>query len=384
LNATPLQLGILAAAQGLPVLLFAVSAGVWVDRLPLRPVLIVADLLRAAVLLQVPVAAVFGLLRIEQLYIVAFSFGLLEMAFDIAYRSYLPLLVGPEQVIEGNSRLSASDAVAEIGSPAAGGALVQAAGAPVAMVVDALTFLWSAAFFTLIRRKEEARGGGHAVGAMPQEALMGLQAVWGDRILRAITIQSGCGRFFGGFYQALYSLFLIRTLDLSPLAVGITIGAGGIGSLAGAFMVGPLTRRLGVGPTLLLSSLVPIGVLIPLAGEPKELAFAMIFIAQLLGDPFGTIYQITSVSVRQAITPQRLLGRVSACMYVVPAVALPLGALTAGALAEAIGVRETLWVSEAGGLIAATVLVFSPLRRLRELAATSKEETEIKAAGATI
>src|SRR6266545_3158212 len=108
LNAAPLQLGILAMAQGLPVLLFAVSAGVWVDRLPLRPVLIVADLLRAVVLLSVPIAALFGMLRIEQLYVVAFTFGLLEMAFDIAYRSYLPLLVGPEQVIEGNSRLSAS------------------------------------------------------------------------------------------------------------------------------------------------------------------------------------------------------------------------------------------------------------------------------------
>src|SRR3990172_6749280 len=170
LNASPLQLGILAMARGLPVLLFAVSAGVWIGRLPLRPVLIVADLLRAAVLLSVPIAAVFGMLRMEQLYVVAFTFGLLEMASDIAYRSYLPLLVGPEQVLEGNSRLSASEAIPDIGSPAAGRALVQAAGGPVAMLVDALTFLWSAACFSLIRRKEEARGR-HAGGTMLQEAL---------------------------------------------------------------------------------------------------------------------------------------------------------------------------------------------------------------------
>jgi hypothetical protein len=312
----------------------------------------------------------------EQLYTVAFCFGLLEMAFDIAYRSYLPVLVGPEQVLEGNSRLSASEAVAEIASPAAGGALVQAAGGPIAMLVDALTFLWSAAFLSLIRCKEEARDRPEGA-SMLQEALAGLHAVSSDRILRAIAIQMGCGRFFGGFYQALYSLFLIRTLDLSPLAVGITIGAGGIGSLAGAFVARPLTRRLGVGPTLLLSKLLPIGILIPLAGGPQELAFAMIVTAQLLGDPLWSIYEITSMSVRQAITPQRLLGRVSSCMYVIPAVMLPLGALTAGALAETIGVRETLWVSEAGAIAAAAALVLSPLRRLKELPAIQREETEI-------
>jgi predicted MFS family arabinose efflux permease len=366
LDATPVQLGLLAAAQGLPVLLFATVAGVWVDRLPLRPLLIVADLGRAAVLLTVPVAALFGALHIEQLYAVAFVFGMLQMAFDIAYRSYLPALVEPDELLEGNAKLSASESIAEVGSPAVGGALVQAAGGPFAVFIDSLTFLCSAACLGLIRKKERA-----AVRAAHQsilkDAIEGLGAVWNDRVLRALAATDGTSRFFGGFWQALYALFLIDTLGLSPLAVGLTIGAGGIGSFAGAWLVAPMTRRFGVGPTLIAAKLFPIGVLIPLAGGPVEVAFAMVFMAQLAGDPMWSVYDITSTSLRQSVTPQRLLGRVNSSTHIVQAGLLPLGALAGGFLAEALGAREALWVAEAGGLLSAAWLFFSPVRRVRKL-----------------
>ncbi len=369
LHATPGDLGLLAMAQGLPVLLFALFAGVWIDRLPLRPILIFADLGRAALLLTVPVAALFGALHIEQLYAVAFLFGSLQLAFDIAYRSYLPSLVGPEEILEGNAKLSAAESVAEIGGPAVGGALVQAAGGPVAVLIDAVTFLWSAACLSIIRRKDRP---GNRVGdqTMLRDAVEGMGAVWNDRILRALTATSGTAQFFGGFFQALYVIFLIRTLDFSPLVVGITIGAGGLGSLGGALLTGPMTRRLGFGRTLLVSKLVPFGVLIPLAGGPKELAFVMILIAQAAGDPFWTVYEITSVSVRQSITPERLLGRVSSSMHIVQAGLLPVGALVGGMLAEAIGVRETLWVAVAGGTLAGGWLLDSPIPALKDLPKT--------------
>jgi predicted MFS family arabinose efflux permease len=366
LHASPVQLGLLAMAQGLPVLLFALYAGVWIDRLPLRPVLIAADLGRAVVLLTVPAAALFGALRVEHLYAVAFVFGLLELAFEIAYRSYLPALVPPEEVLAANARLSASESVAEIGSPAVGGALVQTVGGPLTVLIDGLTFVWSAACVALIRRED--RPARRADGrTMLREAIDGLRAVLHDRILRALVATNGTSRFFGGFFQALYALFLIRTLGFSPLLVGITVGAGGLGSLCGSFFAGPMTRRLGVGGTLILSKLQPVGLLIPLAGGPKELAFAMIVIAQLAGDPFWATYEITSVSLRQAITPSRMLGRVTSSMHVVQAGLLPAGALAAGLLAEAIGVRETLWLAVAGGMLSAVWLILSPVRRLREL-----------------
>ena len=370
LHATPVQLGLLAMAQGLPVPLFALSAGVWVDRLPLRPILFAADAGRAVALLTVPAVAMFGTLHIEQLYAVAFVFGLLEVVFDIAYRSYLPALVPPDELLDANAKLSASESVAEIGSPAVGGAVVQAAGGPGAVFIDALTFLWSAACVVTIRHRD-GRARPIEQPNMLAEVVEGLRAVWHDRILRALTAANGTGRFFGGFYQALYALFLIRTLGFSPFVVGITVGAGGIGSLGGSLLAGRMTRRLGVGRTLVISKLVPIGVLIPLAGGPAGLAFAMVFAAQLFGDPFWATYEITSISLRQSITPERLLGRVTSTMYLVQSSLLPIGALVAGVLAQSIGVRETLWLAEIGGMLAAAWLLFSPIPRVRDLNSAS-------------
>ncbi len=366
LHASPIQLGLLAMAQGLPAPLFALSAGVWVDRLPLRPILIVADAGRAVALLTVPAAAVFGTLHIEQLYAVAFVFGLLDVVFDIAYRSYLPALVPPGELLDANAKLSASESVAEIGSPAIGGAIVQAAGGPGAALIDALTFLWSAACVGAIRHRD-----GRVLRVeqpnMRAEVAEGLRAVWNDRILRALTAANGTGRFFGGFYQALYALFLIETLGFSPLIVGITIGAGGIGSLGGSLLAGRMTRRFGIGRTLVICKLVPLGVLIPLAEGPPALAFAMVFAAQLFGDPFWATYEITSTSLRQSITPERLLGRVTSSMVLVQTGLLPAGALVAGVLAQSIGVRETLWLAGAGGILAAAWLFFSPIRGVNDV-----------------
>jgi len=371
LHASPVQLGLLAMAQGLPVPIFALTAGVWVDRLPLRPILIAADVGRAVALLTVPATALFGTLHIEQLYGVAFVFGLLEVVFDIAYRSYLPALVPPEELLDANAKLSASESVAEIGSPAVGGAVVQAAGGPGAVFIDALTFLWSAACVGAIRHRD-GRARPVEPPNMLTEVAEGVRTVWNDRILRALAGAGGTGRFFGGFYQALYALFLIRTLGFSPLVVGITIGAGGIGSLSGSLLAGRTTRRFGVGGTLLMSKLAPLGILIPLAGGPAALAFAMVFAAQLFGDPFWATYEITSISLRQSITPERLLGRVTSTMYLVQSSLLPIGALTAGVLAQSIGVRETLWLAEIGGMLAAAWLFFSPIPHLHELDPSSR------------
>ncbi len=364
LDASPLEMGVLAMAQGLPVLLFALIAGVYIDRLPRRPVLIVADIGRFVVLLSVPIAAVLDGLRIEQLYIVAFLVGALELTFNVAYRSYLPALVSRDELLPANARLAATESAAESASPAVGGFVVQAAGGPVAVALDGLTFLVSAVLVAAIKRPEPPRS--RAQRTVAAEAREGISTVRHNPILLALTGAKGTSSFVGSFIGALYAVFLINELGLSPLAMGITIGAGGIGSIFGAWLIGPLSRRIGFGPLMLLSAGGFYAWLIPAAGGPREVAFVMIVVAQFCGDPFWTMYEIGAVSLRQAITPDEMLGRVGSTMHLVEAGLAPIGALTAGVLAEAIGVRETLAIAAAGVSSAALWILFSPIPHLKE------------------
>jgi predicted MFS family arabinose efflux permease len=364
LDATPAEMGVLGMAQGLPVLLFALVAGVYIDRLPRRPVLIVADVGRFAVLLTVPAAAALDGLGMGQLYAVAFVAGTLELAFNLAYRSYLPALVSRHQLLPANSRLAATESVAETGSPALGGFVVQVAGGPVAVLLDAFTFLWSGLFVAAIRKPEPTAA--REQRSIAAESREGIAAVRRSPVLRALTGAKGTTSFFGNFIGALYGVFLINELGLSPLAMGITIGAGGLGSVFGAWLIGPLSRRIGFGMTMLISSGGFYAWLIPLAGGPKEVAFAMIVVAQLCGDPFWMMYEIGSVSLRQAVTSDEMLGRVSSTMHLVEAGLAPVGALTAGLLAEAIGVRETLAIAAAGVSAATIWVLLSPIPKLRE------------------
>jgi MFS family permease len=366
LDASASQMGLLAAAAGLPVLLFALFAGVWIDRVPRRPLLIASDLGRAALLATVPLAAVFGDLSIEQLMVVAFLVGVLELAFAVAQRSYLPSLVAKEELIEANSRMQASESAMEVGGPAVGGMLVQALSGPAAVAIDAATFVGSAVALATMRSKEAPPAPGTGPSLL-RDAMEGLRAVRGHELLRPVAVATVCFGFFGGFWHSLYTLFGVRELGLSPAAVGVTIGAGGLGSLAGAVIAGRLARRIGLGGAMALSrvAMAPTGFVIALAGGPMWLAFATLILAQLLGDVFWGVYDIASVSLRQSVTPDRLLGRVNASFYLLGAGVLPIGALAAGWLAEAIGARETLLVASCGGLVGDAWLVLSPVRRFR-------------------
>lgn len=368
LDATPAEMGLLAMAGGVPALAFALFAGVWIDRVRRRPVMIAADLGRFAALVTIPVAALADAVVIEHLYAVAFVAGVLQLSYELAYRSYLPSVVEREELLEGNARLSATESLAESASPAVGGALVQFAGGPAAVLVDSLTFLWSAFWVAMIRRPETAPEG-HGGRAVMTDLADGLRLVWRDRVLRALTGAAGTSRFFGGFYEALYGLFLIRELGFSPLLLGITIGAGGLGGLAGSLLAGRMTRRLGYGGTLLTSSAMMLlfGPMTVLAGGPMELAFAMVFAAQILSDPFWVMYDIAAVSLRQSLAPPRALGRVNSTLHVVQAGLQPLGAVVAGLLATGIGVRETLAVAVVGGAFSIVWLLASPVPGLRGL-----------------
>jgi MFS family permease len=367
LGASSLQMGLLSAAGSAPVLLVGLVAGVWVDRLRRRPLLIAADLGRALLLGSIPVAALLGQLRLEHLFVVAPLAGVLTVIFDVAYQSFVPSLVRREQIVEANSKLSVSGSLAEITTPGLAGTLVQVVSAPLVILIDAVSFVVSAAFLGAIRTPEpplapaaQRQGLGHEIGE-------GLRFVLRDPVLRAFAGQAATQGFFGSFIGALYALYAIRELGIGPALMGLSIGLGGLSNLVGALLVERVTRRFGIGPTLLGAQVV-IGLstlLIPLAAGPLWVATALLMASQS-SDAAWSIYEINALSVRQSVTPPALLGRVNASMQLLGAGLGPLGAVAGGLLAELIGARTTLGIASAGIILGALWLVFSPVDRLRE------------------
>lgn len=375
LKATPAQMGLLGAIGSAPVLVIGLFAGVWVDRLRRRPILVAADAGRAALLVTIPAAVFLGQLRIEQLYLVAALVGVLTVFFGVADVSALPALVPREQLVEANSKLGASDSVAEIGGQALGGTLVQWLGAPVAIFLDALSFLLSALFIGLIRTPEPPPVPKHERERVWPAIVEGLRVVWGAPTLRSLTISMAVSSFFGNFIGTLYGLYLIRELGLTPALVGLSVSLGGVGSFAAAFLVGPVTRRFGVGATLIGARLVSdaIRFALPFAGGPRPVILLLIMGSQLLGDVAFTTAMIGEVSVRQAMVPHRFLGRANASMEFFTGGVGPLGALVGGVLGQLLGMRLTLLISCLGILLASLGLLLSPLRALRELTAPEAE-----------
>ncbi len=369
LGATPNEMGLLAAAGTLPVLLIGLLAGVWVDRLHRRPILIVADISRAVLLGTIPLAAMLGVLHIEQLYLVAVLVGALSVFFEVANQSFLPTLVQREHIIEGNSKLSASESLAEIGGPALAGVLVQAITAPIAILFDALSFLASALCAGFIHVYEPAPTPIQEQQSLWREIREGLRLVLGNPVLRATTAALSTRAFFGGAFATLYGLYLIRQLGITPAIYGLLVTMGGLGALIGAVLASRLVRRFGLGPTLLGAMLLSgsISLTTPLAGGPKVLVVALLMTGQLVGDFGMEVYLINALSLRQSMIPDRFLGRANASANFLTGGMVTIGALLAGLLAGMIGMRLTLLIAVIAGLVISfSWLVFSPVRRLRE------------------
>ncbi len=366
LGAAPFPMGVLASLSGISTLVFGPITGLWVDRHRRRPILVAADLGRAVVLATVPLAAAFGALHMRQLYVVAALTGILTVFFDVAYQSYLPSLVARERVLEGNSKLALGSSMAEIAGPGLTGMLVQLITAPMAILVDALSFLWSALMVWLIRKPEPIaapRGEPH----IWHELAAGLRTVAGHPVQRAIARQAATGSFFIGFFLSLYVLYAIRYLRISPAVLGVVIAAGGAANMLGALLAWRLARRFGVG-SILIGSVLLIGVaalMVPLAHGSVLIATVFLVAAQL-GDLGWPIYNINELTLRQAITPKDMLGRVNAVMQMLIRGVFPLGSFCGGVLASVIGVRPTLTLGALGFLSSSLWLVFSPIRKLRE------------------
>jgi MFS family permease len=372
LGAGPREMAALVVAAAVAVLLVGLVAGAWVDRLPRRPVLIWTDIVRAILLFWIPVAYAFGLLRMEQLYFVTFVEAALGTLFDSAYRAYLPSLVGRDRLVEGNSKLAISSSIAEVGAPGLAGALVQIVSAPFAVLIDGVSFVISAISLILIRSREIARPRGiHA--PMAREILEGLSVVRRHALLFPLAASSMTSHFFGSFYGALYSLYLLNDLGLTPFLLGLAISAGGVGSLVGSLFAGRVIRRLGIGRAIVAMFIASsaIGILTPLASGPLFLASLMVFLPQLIGDGLATIEGIARVTLRQEVVPDRLLGRVNATVDVLSHGVSPVGAIVAAVIAESYGVRTGIAIAWLGGAAGVLFLLFSPLPRITSAAASS-------------
>jgi predicted MFS family arabinose efflux permease len=367
LNASPLQMGILSGAGAAAILLFGLFAGAWADRLRRRAILIWTDLGRAAVLGTVPLAAAFGRLTLGHLYLVAAASAALTVFFDVSYQAYLPSLVSQENILEGNSKMTLSESVAGVVGPGIAGSLVAAITAPMAILFDAVSFVCSAISVWLIR-KPEPRPEPSTAPHIGREIMEGLRASWHEPILRTLLLRSATAALFIGFGGSLYILFAVRELGLGAALLGVVIAVGGVSGLFGALIAERLVRRFGIGPTLIGAALLPAvaALLPPLAHGPVWLCAAILAMAQL-GDMAWTIYGINELTLRQAIAPSHVLGRVNSAAHLTFRGVLPAGALLGGALAEAIGLRAAMFVGAGGFLFSTLWLICSPIRRLREL-----------------
>jgi MFS family permease len=375
LHVSAFKVAALTTVEFLPFLLVSLPAGVWVDRLPRRPILIAGDLARAGLLASIPIAYAMDVLTIWQLYGVGFFVGIATVFFDIAYQSYLPALVERQQIIDGNSKLEVSRSAAQLGGPGIAGLLVGWLRAPAAILVDAVSFLGSALFILAIRKLELAQADRAPRRKMRTELREGLSYVLRHPYLKNIAACTAIFNFFGLMGFAVVLVFARRQLDLSPEAIGLAFTLSNFGPLLAALSANRIFARLGVGRTIIASSILggPMFLLIPFAPHGHA-ALALLIPAMLVGGFMGVVYNIAQVSLRQAITPERIQGRMNSVMRFIVWGAIPLGSFTGGVLSSVIGLKATLIVGGVGCSLAFLPVLFSPVRSVREMPEPLHEE----------
>jgi predicted MFS family arabinose efflux permease len=372
LAATPAQLGLLAAVAGAPALLVGLSAGGFVDGSRRRPILIGADLVRAAILITLPIAAWRGVLGLGHVFAAAALVAAASSLFDIADHAYLPSLVGRDRLTEANAKISATESGAEMGGPALAGLLFQWLTAPFAVAVNAATYLISAAFLAGITTREAPPPPAAKTGRWLDGVRTGAAAAWGEPLVRPLFLAAAITGLFGGIFSALYIVFALRVVGLSPALLGVTIAFGGGGALLGSLLAQPLARWIGMGPAIIASALASsaAAMLIPLAPAGAAPGMTVLVISQILGDCVGVAALILAVSLRQSVLPQALLGRTGAAFQAVAGASAVAGALGGGLLGQSLGIRAALIVAAAGLAIGPALAIFSPLSRLRKIPGT--------------
>ncbi len=368
LHASAFEVAALTTVEFLPFLLVSLPAGVWVDRLRRRPILVAGDASRALLLGSVPIVYAFDALTIWQLYTVGFLVGIATVFFDVAYQSYLPALVDRTELIDGNAKLEISRAGAQLGGPGLAGVVIDVLKAPVAIAFDAVSFVGSALFIFSIRKGEQSARTEAPRRRMREDLREGLRYVLTHPFLKNIAACTALFNFFGNMGFAVLLVFARRDLDLSPLAIGLAFTLSNVGPLLAAFNAHRISSRFGVGRTIIAASILggPAFLAIPFAPH-GNVALALLVPAFVLGGLANVIYNVTQISLRQAITPERIQGRMNAVMRFIVWGTIPVGSFVGGVLASTIGVKETLIVGGAGACLPFLPVLLSPVRGIKDM-----------------
>lgn len=369
LDATPTEMGVLTAMNSVPWLVGGFMAGAVVDRRDRRPILISTDLARAALLSLIPLAWLFGALNMPLLYLVAVLVGACSLFFDVAYQAFLPSLVDRDRLVEGNSSLELSRSAAEVAGPTLAGGLLQLLKGPVAIAIDALSFLASAALVARIRTKEPPRARDATANPFLADALGGLREVGRNPSIRALAFGSASIGLFNAMLEAVWLLYLTRSIGMQPGVIGLVFSAGGIGFVIGALLPGRVARRFGIGPSIALS-IVVIGLsdlALPLAGHNLWLVIPAVALGQFCFGLGLTIYRVAQTSLRQSLVPPALIGRVGGTLHTLSAGTVPLGALLGGILGQTIGLRSTLVLAAVLEAATALWILWSPIWSIRTI-----------------
>jgi MFS family permease len=364
LGATPFQVGLLTACEFLAFPTLGLVAGVYADRLRRRPIMIACDLARLAALASVPIAFAFNALAIPQLYVVALITGVGTVFFDVSYQSYLPALISRTDLVEGNSKLQFSGSLAQMAGPALAGFLIQVVGAARAVAVDAASFLVSVLSLWWIRRPEPAPKPVSESGrrGFASEMWEGIRFVFGNPTIWKIAGSTSTSNLGSQIFFAVYLIFAYRVLHLTPGVIGLVFGAGAVGGLLGALSASWIARRIGLGPTLFVT-IIAFGLgalLVPLA----QFGFAvpLLLASSVIGSFANPVYNINQVSLRQAITPDRVQGRMNATVRTVIWGTIPIGALIGGIVGNAYGLVPAMYIGIAVSLLAGVWILLGPVR----------------------
>jgi MFS family permease len=377
---------VLMAIQIAPGLLVGLFAGGWIDRTRKRRLLIASDLIRAAAIASLTIAWAVGALSIGHVLATGAVVGAASALFQITDNTYLPALIGRRQLAEGNAKIESTEAIAEITGPAATGYLIRLLGAPLAVVINAATYVWSAILLGRIRSVEAPPAEAGPAHRVREDLRIGFREVFHHPVVRPIVLSHMVWSISSGFFLALYTLFCLRELRLSEGTFGVIVGMGGVGSLAGALISRALVRRLGLGRTLIATSALSLAcaLFIPLAGSSATggsyaLIVGFLVAHQLLSDGFSVAFVIQAVTLRQTVLPRETLGRANAAIHVVTSGMLPVAAVIAGVIAELAGTRLAIWVGVLVGLVAPLLLL--PLRGLREMPPSASGELPASRSG---
>jgi MFS family permease len=372
LHATPFQMGALEAMATLPFALFSLFAGVYVDRMKRLPIIMSMECLSGVALLLVPLSMWLGILNMWVLYLAVFVCGFANVVFGVAHQTYVTSLVSRQHLVEANSKLGMSWSGAEIAGPSVAGMLVHAIGGPFAIIVDAITFFISAIVIRQIRKPEPALAAPAQGATVKRDIIEGLKLVYHNPVLWSLAVGVGLWQILHHTYLALFILFATRELHLDAGTVGLVFSMSGVGFLIGALMVKRASARYGIGPVVLVAMLMT-GIAwcgVALAQGKGAIAAIELSIAMLLFGLGAGVFTINYISMRQVVTPDHMLGRMTATMRFLTVASVPIGTLLGGLLGELIGLRATLGVvGVLGVLLASATIVMSPLRNLKKLEA---------------